>query len=103
LLKRGVDVILDDGFFLAENRRQYFERARAVESDATVHVVWAPRDIIQRRLVLRNANLPPFNFRIDPEMLDVFLAVFTDLNARRRAAGIVSDHALNEWGVPSPT
>ena len=81
LLRRGADVILDDGFFLAENRRQFIARATAVGADAKIHVVSAPLDVLRHRLARRNASLPRFNFRIDPNMLGAFVEVFEEPSA----------------------
>jgi hypothetical protein len=33
-------------------------------------------DVLQARLATRNAKLPPFNFRISPEMLWAFVGLF---------------------------
>ena len=76
LLRRGADVILDDGFFLRENRMRTIGLARSVGATAKIHFVDTPMDILQTRLALRNANLPPYNFSIGPEMLNGFVGLF---------------------------
>lgn len=76
LLKRGTDVILDDGFFLRENRMRTAELAREVGAGAKVHFIDTPLDALHDRLAARNANLPPFNFWIGPEMLSAFVGLF---------------------------
>ncbi|HEY3883924.1 MAG TPA: ATP-binding protein [Vicinamibacterales bacterium] len=76
LLRRSADVILDDGFFLREHRAQYAVRAAAAGARATTHVIDTPLDVIRPRLVRRNANLPAFNFFIDPAMLAAFADLF---------------------------
>lgn len=35
-----------------------------------------PIDVVRTRLERRNANLPPYNFHIDPETLQGFLGLF---------------------------
>ena len=76
LLRRGADVILDDGFFLRDNRMRTIGLARSVGAVAKIHFVDTPMDLLQARLALRNANLPPFNFAISPEMLRGFVGLF---------------------------
>jgi predicted kinase len=76
LLRRGVDVILDDGFFWRANRIQFIERARASGAATTTHVVSAPLDIVRDRLRTRNAHLPEFNFWIDENTLDQFVGLY---------------------------
>jgi len=76
LLRRDVDVILDDGFFLREHRMQYAAMARDVDADAMIHFVNPSRDVIEARLEKRNRALPPDNFKIDASMLERFCRVF---------------------------
>ncbi len=75
-LRRSVDVILDDGFFLRENRIQCVESAKAAEAQATIHLVDTPVAVIQSRLTSRNATLPRHNFAIDPQTLLAFVELF---------------------------
>ena len=76
LLCRSVDVILDDGFFLRENRVRCIELARGVGAGAKTPFMDVPVDVIRRRLEVRNARLPSHNFAIDPETLRRFLGLF---------------------------
>jgi hypothetical protein len=76
LLTRSVDVILDDGFFLRENRIQCIEAARAAGAHATIHLVETPVSVIESRLASRNAALPRHNFAIDPATLLSFVGLF---------------------------
>ena len=73
LLKRNVDVILDDGFFYREHRMRHAELAAGVGADTVIHFVSIPLDLVRQRLERRNANLPRFNFYIDPSTLEGFL------------------------------
>ena len=75
-LRRSVDVILDDGFFLREHRRRHGELATALGAASTIHFIDAPVHVLRSRISARNADLPAHNFRIDPEMLDVFVRMF---------------------------
>ena len=76
LLHRSADVILDDGFFLRENRMRAIAMARAAGAMATIHFVDTPEREIRSRLAERNAHLPPHNFHIDPKLLDTFVRMF---------------------------
>lgn len=73
LLKRGVDVILDDGFFYREHRMRHAALAADVGAETIIHFVNIPLNLVRQRLERRNANLPRFNFYIDPATLEGFL------------------------------
>ena len=75
-LTRGVDVILDDGFFYREHRMRVGDQARAIGAAVTVHHLDAPLDVLQSRLEDRNAHLPRFNFLIEPETLSSFIDMY---------------------------
>ena len=75
LLKRGVDVILDDGFFYREHRMRHVALAAGVGADTTIHFIDTPLEQLRSRLERRNANLPRYNFHIDPATLEGFLAM----------------------------
>ena len=75
-LKRGADVILDDGFFLRDNRVRVVELARGQGAEAKIHFMKTPLAVLQSRLAVRNANLPPYNFLIDRETLTGFVGLF---------------------------
>jgi predicted kinase len=75
-LKRDVDVILDDGFFLRQNRMRTIEQARRAGARAKIHFIDTPLEMIRPRLADRNARLPPFNFEIAPQLLDAFASLF---------------------------
>jgi predicted kinase len=76
LLRRSVDVILDDGFFLRHHRVRHVTLASGVGASARIHYIDTPAEIIRARLDARNAQLPPFNFRIDPASLFAFAELF---------------------------
>ena len=75
-LKRSVDVILDDGFFLRGNRIRFVELSRALGAGAKIHFLDTPVAVLRKRLTMRNANLPLYNFLIDPETLTGFMGLF---------------------------
>ena len=76
LLQRSVDVILDDGFFLREDRVRYSDFAASFGAQTKTHFLDTPKDIIRLRVAQRNATLPQFNFKISPAMLEWFFDVF---------------------------
>jgi predicted kinase len=88
-LKRGVDVILDDGFFLRDNRVRVVEQSRALGAEAKIHFLKTPTAVLQTRLAERNANLPQYNFLIDPKTLTGFLGLFEAPTADEGASVVV--------------
>ncbi len=75
-LRRGTDVILDDGFFLREHRIQAVDMARGVGARATIHFMNTPLPVLAARLEERNARLPKYNFSIATDTLEGFLGLF---------------------------
>lgn len=76
LLRRAVDVVLDDGFFLRHHRVRHVVLADGIGATAKIHHIDTSSEVIRARLEARNAHLPSFNFRIDPESLVGFTALF---------------------------
>jgi predicted kinase len=95
LLVRGVDVILDDGFFLRDNRKQHIRLANEVGAQSRIHYLTAPVDLLRVRLERRNACLPKYNFRIDPGMLNVFIGLFEIPAADEGAPLVIADGGDN--------
>lgn len=75
-LKRDVDVILDDGFFLRENRMRFIERSTRVGVRAKIHFIDTPPHLLRARLEERNTRLPRFNFWIGLDTLEAFIGLF---------------------------
>ena len=97
-LRRSVDVILDDGFFLRDNRVHYVALSNAVGASVKVHFIDTPVNVIRARLDGRNAKLPRYNFHIDPETLEGFLGLFEAPSEREGAEVVVVQNA----GQPGP-
>lgn len=93
-LQRDVDVILDDGFFLRENRMQLIASAQRLGASATTHFLDTPTDVLRPRLEARNAKLPQYNFRIDPRLLDTFVDLFEVPTRDEGAEVVVVDGSL---------
>ena len=70
LLTLGLNVVLESGFWSRAERQTF--RARAAELGAGSKLIYrqAPREELKRRLVGRNADLPPDTFAVTPEQLD---------------------------------
>jgi hypothetical protein len=75
-LRRNIDVVFDDGFFLRENRMQMVALAAGVGARTKIHFLDTPLAVCIERLERRNAGLPRFNFMIGPEMLEGFVQLF---------------------------
>jgi len=88
-LVRGVDVILDDGFFLRGHRLEYIRRSREAGADAVIHYLDTPLDVMRKRLVERNARLPQYNFPIQPERFEMFAALYEPPSASEGAGLVV--------------
>lgn len=87
-LRRAVDVVLDDGFFLRDNRIRYVHMAKALGAGARIHYLDTPVAMLRARLDERNRRLPRYNFHIDAETLVGFLGVF-EVPSEREGAELV--------------
>jgi predicted kinase len=76
VLKLGINVVLENGFWSKQERQQYRERARAHGAQTKLHYLDVTPDELKRRIASRNANLPPDAFHIDPEKIDRFVREF---------------------------
>ena len=76
LLRRGVDVVLDDGFFLRANRMRVVDESRRLGAATKVHFIDTPLSVVRARLEARNARLPRYNFWIGQDTLDAFAGLF---------------------------
>jgi predicted kinase len=56
-------IILDDGFFLRENRVRYVELSNAAGARAKIQLMDTHITVIRARLEERNAKLPRYNFQ----------------------------------------
>ena len=74
--QEDLDVILDDGFFLREDRVHVIAQAQRLGAQAKLHFLSAPLDVLQARVASRNAKLPTYNFTISPDRLQTFVERF---------------------------
>jgi hypothetical protein len=97
LLRRSVDVILDDGFFFRAHRARYVQLAADIGASAKTHFIDTPGEMRRARLDQRNAKLPRFNFHIEPETMRGFEALFEiPSEAEGAALVVVRDFARPE-------
>jgi len=96
-LRRSVDVILDDGFFLRDDRVRYVALSNAVGARAKIHFIDTPVTLLRARLEERNAQLPRYNFHIDPETLQGFLGLY-EVPSSHEGAEIVVVQNFREPG-----
>lgn len=76
LVALGLDVVIDGGFWKRENRRVAVERLAGSGASLTLHWFDVPPDELRRRLVRRNAALPPDTYEITEAMLELFAGWF---------------------------
>ena len=73
LAEKGIDVILDEGFWAKEQRDEMRRRTATVGAKAVLYYVETPIETIRERVVGRNDILTKESFKISPEMLDNYL------------------------------
>lgn len=76
LLARGVDVVLEAGFWTRAERDACRAGAAALGAGARLHYLDVPLDELKRRLTARNADLPAGSYAVDPNDLDGWLPLF---------------------------
>ena len=75
-LRRGADVILDDGFILRRDREDHIARARSLGASTIIHFVDTRPETVRKRLAIRNRDPGEYRFEIDPQALDGYIAFF---------------------------
>jgi predicted kinase len=73
LAGKGIDVIIDEGFWAKEERDEMKRKIAAVGAQAIMYYVATPIETIRERVAVRNNNLTKDSFMIDEEMLDSYL------------------------------
>jgi predicted kinase len=91
LLRRGADVILDDGFFLRADRVHHIDLARDLGADATIHLLDTPPEVIRTRITARNDALGRYNFEIADDALEAYISLFEKPSEDEGAAVVVVD------------
>lgn len=75
-LARGVDVVLDFGFWGRDERETFRRRAEALGAEFRIHYMDVPEETLLERLAVRNAQLPPGTFPIPEERLREWIRMF---------------------------
>lgn len=73
LAEKGIDVIIDEGFWEKEQRDEMRRRIAATGAKAILYYVETPIETIRERVVARNGKLTKDSFEISREMLDNYL------------------------------
>ncbi len=73
LVEKGIDVILDEGFWEKEQRVELRRRIEALGAKEVLYYLETPIETIRERVVKRNVTLTKDSFRISREMLDNYL------------------------------
>lgn len=76
VLRLGVDVVLDWGFWSRSERDDYRSRAEALGARATVRFLDISREELSARLASRNKDLPPATFRVQEKDLELWSSWF---------------------------
>jgi len=74
LAGKGLDVILDEGFWAKEQRDEMRRRTEAAGAKAVVYFLDTPVGTMRERVARRNKNSANDSFRISEELLDAYLA-----------------------------
>lgn len=86
VLRLGVSVILETGFWARSERDAMRALAREAGVDFRLHYLDVPLDELKRRLAARNVALPPDTFPIEPSLLDEWIKAFEPPEADEPAA-----------------
>jgi predicted kinase len=73
LAGKGIDVIMDEGFWEKETRDEMRRRADAIGAKVVMYYLETPIETIRERVVGRNNTLTKDSFKISREMLDNYL------------------------------
>jgi predicted kinase len=73
LAEKGVDVIIDEGFWAKDERDEMKRKIGAIGAKAIMYYVEAPIETIRKRVAGRNNNLTKESFKVSQEMLDSYL------------------------------
>ena len=76
VLRLGLDVILENGFWSKQERQQYRNEAVAIGAQTKLYFLDVPTDELKRRLHERNKNLPANAFYVNPDLIDIWVNEF---------------------------
>ena len=73
LAGKGIDVIMDEGFWEKETRDEMRKRTDAIGAKVVMYYLETPIETIRERVVGRNNHFTKDSFKISREMLDNYL------------------------------
>ncbi len=73
LIKKGIDVIMDEGFWAKEQRVQLRDKIQSLGATPILYYVNTPVNIMRKRTLERNRNRSKDSFNISSEMFDDYL------------------------------
>lgn len=75
-LKAGVDVIIDEGFWVKEQRDEINEKVKKAGAIPKLYYLEVPLDVMKARTLKRSENPPADSFTIDEESFDNYWKFF---------------------------
>jgi predicted kinase len=73
LVEKGIDVILDEGFWAKDERALMRKRIEGIGAKVVLYYLDTPIQTIRERVARRSADPPKDSFRITGELLDSYL------------------------------
>ena len=78
--KKGIDVIIDEGFWTKEQRNEMRKKIQSIGAKAILYYLNTPIEIIRKRMLKRNKKLTKDSFKISSEMFDNYLKQWQPLS-----------------------
>lgn len=75
-LRLGIDVILENGFWIRKERDELRDKAKVLGADTKLYYLEISKDELWRRLEKRNGGLPPNTFCVKESDLDQWINNF---------------------------
>ena len=76
VLRLGLDVILDFGFWFRAERESYCRRAGELGVDVKIHYMDVPLNTLYKRLAKRNEKAPAGTIKISKDDMDRYVSIF---------------------------
>lgn len=73
LAEKGIDVIIDEGFWEKELRDEMKRKVEALKATVITYYVDTPVEVMRERVLEKNSTLTKDSFKISLEMLDGYL------------------------------
>lgn len=72
-IEHGLGVIIDDGFWVKEQREEMRKRIKKAGARPVLYYVKCPMEVMKERAVNRSSNLTEDSFEIDEELFDKYI------------------------------